>query len=246
MTERTYRVTEIFRSVQGEGPEAGMDAVFVRFTGCNLACDFCDEPNRTGGAQMTAAEIVAAINLEAADWAEPERIILTGGEPLLQVDLPLMHAIAKGAEGGDRISIETNGSAGVLVNPQVRQVCEAAELVVMSPKCGLRGLAQVLLDSAHHMGHRMQLCIKALVPLPGDLSIDDLADLSYLAGPDRCYLQPVTPEGWEDNPAALAELRDNAKLARDIQLDLAGLAENDHGCSRWRVLPQTHVWVAYR
>ena len=96
-----YSVNEIFYSLQGEGYYTGTPAVFLRFSGCNRSCPFCDT-DFAAHTFMTAAEIVAAVS------AFPARhLVATGGEPLLQLDAELVRAL-KGA--GFYIQVETNGS----------------------------------------------------------------------------------------------------------------------------------------
>jgi 7-carboxy-7-deazaguanine synthase (Cx14CxxC type) len=110
----SYAVKEIFYSLQGEGFHAGRPAVFCRFSGCNLRCEFCDTafegtdgPN--GGVYGTG-ELASAV---ASLWPGPaERdvrpfVICTGGEPLLQLDAGLLKAFhARGLE----VAVETNGT----------------------------------------------------------------------------------------------------------------------------------------
>ena len=95
------KVNEIFYSLQGEGFFTGTPAVFLRFSGCNLKCSFCDTDHRSGK-EMTDREILAAIT------AFPSRhIVITGGEPSLQLTadfIALLHAT------GYFIQIETNGT----------------------------------------------------------------------------------------------------------------------------------------
>src|SRR3984957_13503120 len=118
-----YAVKEIFLTLQGEGSNAGRVAVFCRFVGCNLwsgreedrtsaVCRFCDTDfvgvDGTGGGRFgDAAQLAAAI---AAAWVggpEHRLVVLTGGEPLLQVDTDLIAALhAQGFE----IAVETNGT----------------------------------------------------------------------------------------------------------------------------------------
>jgi 7-carboxy-7-deazaguanine synthase len=120
----TYAVKELFYTLQGEGAQSGRAAVFCRFAGCNLwsgreedraeaACNFCDTDfvgtdGQNGGKFATADALADAV---AAQW--PARaggrpyVVCTGGEPLLQLDAPLIAALhARGFE----IAVETNGT----------------------------------------------------------------------------------------------------------------------------------------
>lgn len=118
-----YAVKEIFLSLQGEGRHAGRSAVFCRFAGCNLwsglerdraaaACNFCDTDfvgvgGEGGGRFADAASLANAIQQMWGDGGKHRFVILTGGEPLLQVDdelLSALHAL------GFEIALETNGS----------------------------------------------------------------------------------------------------------------------------------------
>ena len=96
-----YRVNDIFYSLQGEGHNTGRAAVFIRFAGCNLRCSFCDTEFDTYR-EMTAEEIVASINTYSARF-----VVLTGGEPTLQVDeafVDLLH------QYGFEVAMESNGT----------------------------------------------------------------------------------------------------------------------------------------
>lgn len=96
-----YRVNDIFYSLQGEGHNTGRAAVFIRFAGCNLRCSFCDTEFDTYR-EMTAEEIVASINTYSARF-----VVLTGGEPTLQVDeafVDLLH------QHGFEVAMESNGT----------------------------------------------------------------------------------------------------------------------------------------
>ena len=103
----SYRVNEIFYSIQGEGEFAGAPAVFVRFSGCNLACPWCDT-DHSHGVDMTRDELEDAVKklLAGHDGAI---IVLTGGEPALQLhdDEPLFQGFAR------FLCIETNGTQPV-------------------------------------------------------------------------------------------------------------------------------------
>ena len=125
-----YRVNEIFYSLQGEGYHTGRPAVFIRFSGCNLRCPFCDT-DFADFTEMSAEDIVAEAVRLFPD--ENERFcVLTGGEPTLQVDEELIRRLH-----AERfyIAIETNGTHQVL--PQI-------EWVTCSPKAG----SKVVLDYA--------------------------------------------------------------------------------------------------
>ncbi len=103
-----YKVVELFTSINGEGVKAGQLAVFVRFAGCNLKCDYCDTSwaNESGAAYtvMNEDEILAAIQKEKV-----RNVTLTGGEPLYREDMAkLLDKLL--TETGLNVEIETNGS----------------------------------------------------------------------------------------------------------------------------------------
>ena len=95
------RINEIFYSLQGEGHWAGTPAVFIRFAGCNLACPFCDTDHSSRMALSCEAIVREASRFPA------RRVILTGGEPSLQVTPELISALH---DAGFKVHIETNGS----------------------------------------------------------------------------------------------------------------------------------------
>ena len=102
-----YKVNEIFYTLQGEGAHMGIPAVFVRFSGCNLRCPWCDT-EFTDFTSMTAEDIVVAIqDLYNTPNKRRKMVVLTGGEPGLQVDKPLVDALHN---AGFYICIETNGT----------------------------------------------------------------------------------------------------------------------------------------
>jgi 7-carboxy-7-deazaguanine synthase (Cx14CxxC type) len=130
----SYAVKEIFKTLQGEGAQAGRAAVFCRFAGCNLwsgreedraaaACRFCDTDfvgmDGTLGGRYAAAEELAAVVERTWDGPRAHRfVVLTGGEPLLQVDGDLLEALhGRGFE----IALETNGT--VDLPPGIDWVC---------------------------------------------------------------------------------------------------------------------------
>ena len=136
----TYAVKEIFLTLQGEGAQAGRRAVFCRFAGCNLwtgreqdrakaVCQFCDTDfvgtdGTLGGKYADAGALAAAI---AESWGagdEDRYVVLTGGEPMLQVNAALIDALHA---HGFTIAIETNGTFAV---PR------SIDWICVSPKAG--------------------------------------------------------------------------------------------------------------
>jgi 7-carboxy-7-deazaguanine synthase (Cx14CxxC type) len=131
----TYSVKEIYYTLQGEGAQAGRAAVFLRFAGCNLwsglekdradaVCRFCDTDfvgtDGPGGGKFAAAAALA--RAVYAKWPQHAKgrpyVVCTGGEPLLQLDRPLIQAIH---DEGFEIGIETNGT--LLPPPGIDWVC---------------------------------------------------------------------------------------------------------------------------
>ena len=96
------KINEIFYSLQGEGSFTGTPAVFVRFSGCNLKCSFCDTEHESGK-QMTDQEIID----EVANYPAPI-VVLTGGEPSLWIDETFVAALKQ--RTGKQVCIETNGT----------------------------------------------------------------------------------------------------------------------------------------
>lgn len=105
-------IIEIFTSIQGESTLQGVPCVFVRLSGCNLACRYCDTAYaREGGTDMTIGEIIREVKDHGIS-----HVCITGGEPLLQEDTPeLAQALL---DRGFRVSVETNGSLDASALPE--------------------------------------------------------------------------------------------------------------------------------
>jgi 7-carboxy-7-deazaguanine synthase len=132
----SYRVKEIFYTLQGEGAQTGRPAVFCRFSGCNLwsgheedreraVCQFCDTnfvgTDGGGGGQFETPESLAVA--VAKCWPQSGKyskpfVVCTGGEPLLQLDQPLINALHR---TGFEIAVETNGTRAA--SPDIDWVC---------------------------------------------------------------------------------------------------------------------------
>ena len=99
-------ITEIFKSIQGEGTRAGLPCIFVRLTGCNLRCVWCDTAYAfLGGTKMTVEQVLARVAELAG--GKVRLVEITGGEPLLQEDVfPLAEKLL---EAGYAVMVETSG-----------------------------------------------------------------------------------------------------------------------------------------
>ncbi|WP_457651908.1 7-carboxy-7-deazaguanine synthase [Rhodocaloribacter sp.] len=158
----SYAVKEIYYTLQGEGAQAGRPAVFLRFAGCNLwtgreadragaVCRFCDTDfvgtDGPGGGKFRAPEALARAVAEA--WPAPHGararplVVCTGGEPLLQLDAPLVEALH--AEGFE-VAVETNGT---------RPAPPGIDWLCVSPKAG----AELVLTTGDEL--------KLVFPQPG-------------------------------------------------------------------------------
>jgi 7-carboxy-7-deazaguanine synthase len=139
---KRYTLKESFYSLQGEGVRAGTPAVFFRFSGCNLACNrsthsFDCDTDFVGGEKWSAEELVErahALGSDGCRW-----IILTGGEPALQLDAELIRTLKK---AGYRLAIETNGT---------RELPEGLDWICVSPKVAEDRLAQRRADELKYV-----------------------------------------------------------------------------------------------
>ncbi|PZQ21625.1 MAG: 7-carboxy-7-deazaguanine synthase [Sphingopyxis macrogoltabida] len=169
-----YAVKEIFLTLQGEGAQAGRRAVFCRFAGCNLwtgrerdrakaVCRFCDTDfvgtDGTLGARYADADALAAVIADCWGGGSADRyVVLTGGEPMLQVDAALIDALHG---HGFTIAIETNGTHAVpraidwiCVSPKAGSVLvqtSGDELKLVWPQPGSDVAALAALDFTHRL-----------------------------------------------------------------------------------------------
>jgi len=181
----TYSVKELFKTLQGEGAQAGRAAVFCRFAGCNLwsgresdraqaVCTFCDTDfvgtdGEGGGKFADARTLAAAIAACWGNGAENRYVVFTGGEPLLQLDGALVAAVHA---QGFTIAIETNGT----IAPPA-----GIDWICVSPK----GTSQVVVTR----GNELKLVYPQLQALP-----ERYAHLDF----EHFFLQPM------DGPARVA------------------------------------------
>ncbi|HEY4186633.1 MAG TPA: 7-carboxy-7-deazaguanine synthase [Polyangia bacterium] len=148
----SYSVKEIFYTLQGEGANSGRPAVFCRFAGCNLwsgrevdrekaVCRFCDTDfvgidGPGGGRFETARELADAVSATWTGGASNGKLVVcTGGEPLLQLDAPLVEALH---DAGFEIAVETNGT---------QPAPAALDWICVSPKAG----TELVLRAGHEL-----------------------------------------------------------------------------------------------
>lgn len=190
-----YSVKELYYTLQGEGAQAGRAAVFCRFTGCNLwsgreedraaaVCQFCDTDfigtdGPGGGRFPTAAALARAVR---AAWAGAPAararplVVCTGGEPLLQLDEPLVDAFH---EEGFEVAVETNGT---------RPAPPGLDWVCVSPKAG----SELVLRAGHEL--------KLVYPQPG-AEPELFSPLDFR----NFFLQPMDGPAREENTRRATE-----------------------------------------
>jgi 7-carboxy-7-deazaguanine synthase (Cx14CxxC type) len=201
----SYAVKEIFKTLQGEGRHAGRAAVFCRFSGCNLwsgrektraksICTFCDTDfvgtNGSGGGRFASgADLVAAIERCWGDDGFNRFVVLTGGEPLLQVDAALVDSLK---DAGFEIGVETNGTIAAPAG---------LDWICVSPKAG----AQL----AQRSGNELKL-----VYPQRDLPPDEFASFNF----DEFWLQPMDgPARLANTEAAVAYCLANPRWRLSLQ-----------------------------
>ena len=181
----TYRIKEIFFTQQGEGKNTGKDFIFVRFSGCNLwsgkeknrasaICSFCDTDfYGTDGINGGKYEVKELIEKIKSLWISADskiRVVLTGGEPLLQVDKGLISALKK---EDIYIAVETNGTL---------EAPDGIDWICMSPKAN----TEIKLRKGSE--------VKVVYPQK-NLNPDNFNVLDF----KNFYIQPMDSENYEDN-----------------------------------------------
>ncbi len=180
-----YRIKEIFFTQQGEGKNTGKDFIFVRFSGCNLwsgqekhrasaICKFCDTDfygtDGINGDKYQAKELIEKIKSLWISADSQIRVVLTGGEPLLQVDKGLISALKK---ENIYIAVETNGTL---------EAPDGIDWICMSPKAN----TEIKLRKGSE--------VKVVYPQK-NLNPDNFNVLDF----KNFYIQPMDSENYEDN-----------------------------------------------
>lgn len=120
-----YKINEIFQSLQGEGHNTGKNVVFIRLSGCDLSCEWCDTKYHVNFTEMSEYDIFSRVE----KIRKNKSVIITGGEPTIQNLLPLLTLLKK---EGYWIGIETNG------NNLIELEKEFIDYISMSPKSKIK------------------------------------------------------------------------------------------------------------
>jgi len=227
-----YRVNEVFTSIQGEGTRVGRPAVFVRFSGCVRTCSFCDTRHDTWE-HYGLDDLITIIDKETRLLGTNIDCVLTGGEPLLQIDAPLVRALKT---LGYVVCIETSGDQ--LIEEQRSDFSsvlamlkrESPELTV-SPK-SVEYSVSVL---------KRATCLKVVCPMPFDvLALDTMIEtLSRHGGREQCplVLQPITPTEGTGSWKWKSACKEALSLAVHRKI---------HRNEIWRIIPQTHAMMGFK
>lgn len=122
------KINEIFQSIQGEGCNAGIPSIFIRFSGCNLRCGFCDTLHKDG-TEMSDEAIIREVKKYPAPM-----IVLTGGEPSLFIDEEFIRRLKEST--GKSIAIETNGT---------HVLPSGIDWITVSPKIGMSASGETVI-----------------------------------------------------------------------------------------------------
>ncbi|MGH7780545.1 MAG: radical SAM protein [Candidatus Binataceae bacterium] len=205
MISDRLNISEIFYSIQGESTHAGRPCVFVRLTGCNLRCRWCDTAYAFyGGQRMTIEEVAAAAARHRCNLIE-----ITGGEPLLQEGVyPLIDALLA---AGDTVMIETSGASNISrLDPRV--------IKIMDLKCPGSGESERnLWSNLDHLTAHDE--IKFVVANRADY---EWARNAIITGDlaTRVNALLISPAFGEMDPAALAEWILEDRLPARMQLQM--------------------------
>ena len=161
-----YRVNEIFYSLQGEGMNAGRAAVFIRLSGCNLKCPFCDTDFASYD-DMEVEDIIREV-FDICDGEIPELCVITGGEPSLQLRNDLCNALHR---VGMTIAVETNGTRPIHVD---------VDFVTISPKSPFVKDADVMVSK----------CNEVKVIMTENITWDEILAFEETIEADNYFIQP--------------------------------------------------------
>jgi 7-carboxy-7-deazaguanine synthase len=198
------RITEIFRSLQGEADTAGWPTVFIRLTGCPLRCSYCDSAYAFGGGEWHEVDAI----LEQVRSLATSRVCVTGGEPLAQKNCLVL--LSRLCDSGYRVSLETSGAMPLAeVDPRVVKVVD-----VKTPASGEE--SRNLYDELARLGPRDLLKFVIVDRADYEWSRERLRDLDLPQGVDVYF----SPSHEQLAPGTLADwiLADALPVRLQLQL----------------------------
>ncbi|MFH1479341.1 MAG: 7-carboxy-7-deazaguanine synthase QueE [Candidatus Omnitrophota bacterium] len=219
------KITEIFSSIQGEGPYAGEEQLFIRFFGCDLECSFCDEKSNGYFKEYSLKEVIDKVIKAAKDT-----VSLTGGEPLVQCDF--LRDLARALKTkGFRIYLETNG----VLYDELSKVIDLIDIVSMDIK-----LPSSTLSEGHWQDHglflkeaiKKELFVKAVITQ--DTKKEDVIKAcSLVKDIDKKIPFILQPVSYNNSIAKISSLDEFLNIAKSYLSDV-------------RVIPQIHKILGVR
>jgi 7-carboxy-7-deazaguanine synthase len=218
------KIAEIFHSVQGEGIYAGVPSTFIRFSGCNLRCIWCDTPYaswKPDGEVMTIDQITEQLS-------EINHIVLTGGEPMLfDAVVPLAEMCR---QSGKTITIETAGTIFrdvecdlMSISPKLQNSIPAEHPEWAARHDALRLNIPVLQQLTGHYPHQLKFVVASPEDIP---EIEELLDNIGGVEPSSVLLMPEGRDAeklWQTARSLVPEvMKRNWRLAPRLQIDLFG------------------------
>ena len=246
---RTYRVNNIFYSLQGEGHNTGRAAVFVRFAGCNLRCPFCDTEFDTY-TEMTAEEILAKVASShlspptshpsplASHLSPPTShlplIVLTGGEPTLQVDETFVDMLH---QAGYEVAMESNGT---------RPAPHNLDWLTVSPKKG-NGTTRIYTENSGKEGEVGVVEQRKRMPDELKIVFDEYTDLEFLLSEfasaySMSFRVNTMPKSSHNKPFLYLQPCDTGDPQRNAAITKA-CVEFIKQHPQWRLSLQTHKLI---
>ena len=199
------QIIETFKSVQGESTHAGKVCFFIRLSGCNLRCSYCDTDYAWQGGEMRSVESL----LDEAEAAGCSTVEITGGEPLLQKETPLL--AEKLLSMGKEVLIETNGSVDFSILPP--GCCR-----IVDCKLPASGMAQYnCYDAYRHLTELDEVKFVVSDRQDFDFAIEVIKKYGLTAKTPHLLFSPV----WgRISPETLAELVVNSQLPVRMQIQM--------------------------
>jgi len=225
------RISEIFSSIQGEGPYVGRRQIFVRFDNCNMSCSFCDTIPQKGSREYSVEELSACIK-DLNKTSPHHSISLTGGEPLLQVDF-LKTFLPTIKDLGFKIYLETNAT----LPEGLKEILDFIDIVAMDIKLPSSAGCEAFWQEHSEfleLSRGKEVFVKVVVTEnTKDEDFINAVNLVRQCSREAAFvIQPVTASGTakEISPARLLEYQ---KLAGQELKDV-------------RVIPQLHKLIGVR